>query len=259
MASWTVPHVAILIAALACTSCILVSHGRRVEGAQAAIINGLPVQRKDYPFYCDVITTKGRGGGVLTSPSFVLTAAHVVLSRSPDMVVVYVGSEMELRQVAAIAIHPLYKKNDGSKPEHSAYDIAVLKLKRPVQKVGIGLVQALPSRGANVLTVGRGLTSPPDQPSAQIPLDKLNSLWMKCNCAASTPYLAFAHAPRKGPCNGDSGSPVLLPTRNGYRLLSVLAVAFGVCDTTVRSDTAYGPSIPFHSLWIRQTMLRLGI
>ena len=98
------------------------------------------------------------GGGVLVSPRWVLTAAHVVeaLRASPGRVRPVVAGQV--REVKAVYLHPDWKRGGES-------DLALLHLRIPVEEVEpANVYRQSDEAGLTVRIVGHGASGPVGRP-----------------------------------------------------------------------------------------------
>ncbi len=193
--------------------------GLLAAGQCAAIANGeLPTDAEfaaETPWAVVLVHEDGRVGctGSLISPRFVLTAAHCA---SDGLTVLYGNRSRQAARRVAVreAIrHPSYTTGP------MAYDLGLLRLARPLRVRPVPLASRVeswtllrPYLPATIL--GWGSTSngegrPDVLRRTTVELGELQ--------LAGT-YLAY-NSPRGGPCDGDSGSPLLVTGHDGQPVL----------------------------------------
>jgi hypothetical protein len=133
--------------------------------ARAAIVGGQRVDPAAAPFFAFYEVC----GGSLVAPDLVLTASHCVEELTTRQIPpVEVGVARERRRVVRVAQHPFWValRRGARRPAFSiTFDLALLKLARPVSAPPIGLAPPeLLAPGAAVRVFGRGVLRPGERP-----------------------------------------------------------------------------------------------
>ncbi len=225
------------------------------------IVGGEEAVPGDWPFQVALIRNGGDPfadqycGGSLVAPEWVLTAAHCVNGRSPEMIDVGAGlhnlavpdPNWQRRDVAEIRMHPAYN------PSTDDSDIALLKLTVPVTfRAGqgailpIGAVAPVASSAGDLVGVmstvigwgdtlvqpapGGGHLFPDTLRQVDVPIIANST----CNAAYSneiTPNMLCAGyvSGGKDSCQGDSGGPLLAkdPATQIWRQVGVVSWGSG--------------------------------
>lgn len=210
------------------------------------IVGGTPVADGQYPFVTRLTVSRDQGnflcGGSLIDQSHVLTAAHCV-DRAPRAVRATVGqtnrndeSQGVVRDVTNVSIHPNFNLQ-----KNSAYDVAVLKLDRPIRNIQ-PIALARPKTEANkpkekATVAGYGRTSEGGATSdrlreAQVPIVSGKSC--KADYANEEaelevfPKIMICAGKNTGgvdACQGDSGGPLFRKINGKLRQIGI--VSFG--------------------------------
>ncbi|MFI5730814.1 S1 family peptidase [Kribbella sp. NPDC051587] len=198
-----------------------------------AMTGGTPARSADAPWMVGIANVadkpgepylqRYRCGGVLVSPTRVLTAGHCLDYAATGDVEFHIGSRIV--QAKAFSTHPGYRMMsstvDPNNPqaEVAVNDLTIVELARPVRGVRpLPLAREALQPGATLTVFGHGITAPPgpgttyseallkadlkvQSPSVCAAEDKSG--------AASDPSVLCAQAPAMNVCPGDSGGPVV--------------------------------------------------
>ena len=264
--SWRAAAIAVAFLASAVAAFAL---ARRVEGLEApaaAIINGTESRWSTVPYYCAVkkaatSQNPGSAGGVLISPTCVITAAHVASDTRPRdfEVLTYPGV---VSKVAAVHVHPQYTRK-GLKN-----DVALLRLAKPVTASTIKIADRPTPVHTLVMVAGRGKTSRDQAAVVDIFKAPLNVINMVVKPSADPGVLLFQSTSQnvnnlKRPCYGDSGGPVVNMTGNKRELVSINSAVNGGCSAERTPDgklytyPLYGPDLVAYRPWIARVMAQM--
>lgn len=100
-----------------------------------------------------LVDSAGSGSGVLITPRWVVTAAHVVANAKPAALIVQIGNNRF--RVGRIVIHPEYSKHSGF--SRTAFDQALLQLEGASTTAPARIDARLPELNALVTMVGYGV------------------------------------------------------------------------------------------------------
>jgi len=234
-------------------------YAQRAQTLLPAIVNGAVVADQMYPFMAAIQFSDAESlenpyahqcGGTLISQNTVMTAAHCVSQKDtdgtltiepPSLFKVVLGmnsyglGQGVTGQVKEIRVHPKY-----SRPKNPAfaYDVAILTLEEPITTIApIQLGAIKPSKGLSTATVlGWGATSTSSPEMARRLQEGQVQTKTASQCAREVKAgthgglrfnssIQLCTASASGPCNGDSGGP-LLQSQSG-RFVEVGIVSFG--------------------------------
>ena len=226
---------------------------------ETRVVGGTAVSNGKYPFMVSLQYNRAGTspledhfcGGTLIDASHVLTAAHcadivngargsgyVPASRLRIVVgtTVLNSSQGQARGItgsSAISIHPSYS------PAQLAYDVAVIKLNKPVsglQPIGLDLVnsQRFENAGRPLSVAGWGTTS-----TGGVPVNRMREARppVVSDIAAKRAYRSsfipslMVAAGKQGvdSCFGDSGGPLFAPVSGGYRQVGITSFGSNRC------------------------------
>ncbi|WP_237057075.1 S1 family peptidase [Microbulbifer sediminum] len=254
-----------------------------VSSAASAIIIRDDIEDEKYQIPASEIPVladfPGEGHGVLISPQWVVTVAHVVcmqhvreivingLPRKVESVVVHPGHRMPPETLVKEAL----ASGDGSKLRAflaSSDDIALVKLKVPVTDVKtISLYRGRDELGRSVQLVGKGATGnghegmEPGSPHR-------TSLRRAFNVISSvdTRWITYTFDPPESALplegmsgNGDSGGPILMREGRQWQLAGLVSWDSSERDLRMYRGARYGDGgnnvrISHYVAWIESTM-----
>lgn len=202
----------------------------------------------------------GEGHGVLISPQWVVTAAHVACMQHIDAIMI----KGQPRQVESITVHPGYKappeslikealaSGDGASLRAflaSSDDLALIKLKTPVTDVEpVALYRGSDEIGKTVQLIGKGATGhgkdgikphSPHRTSLRRAFNVISSVdarWISYTFdapASAVPLEGMAG-------NGDSGGPLLIREGRHWQLAGLVAWVSSQRDLRSYRGAQYG-------------------
>jgi secreted trypsin-like serine protease len=220
---------------------------------QTRVIGGTSVPNGKYNFVAALLDTRYGStayyqqfcGGALIDKDSVLTAAHCVYGESAVPLKVAVGKTVlssnqgQTRRVSRIFVHPKYNPS-----WNDAYDVAVIKLKRPVSGIApVKLATAsqdyleTPGRDATVAGWGNTVAQPPDGDAgsswpdrmreAQVPLVSDKQGQSVYGSSYFPSLMVAAGETGKDTCQGDSGGPMFAKVSDRYTQIGVTSFGAG--------------------------------
>lgn len=217
---------------------------------EGQVVGGTDVPNDKYPFMAALRDIRYGSnpyqqqfcGGTLIDRNSILTAAHCVSGASPRPLRVTVGrtvltsSQGETRRVSRIFVHPKY--ND----RRNAYDVAVLKLKSPVEDIEpikpAGRRQNFLEREWKpVIVAGWGATAqskfgtrfPNRMHEARIPV-RSDSFGRSAHGSYFVSKLMVAAGKDgKSACFGDSGGPIFKKVNGSWRQIGITSFGPSRC------------------------------
>lgn len=226
-----------------------------------AIIGGNDATQ-DYPF---MVTLRDGNdahycGGALVARRWVLTAGHCTHVPVKDLTVKVGGTHLEkggsVRGITRIVRHPRYTAD----PLDLRYDIALLKLNRPVTQTPIKIAARSGSPGTPVRILGWGMTCEdgnecPEPPTTLQELDTEIVPDDRCTGIDAASDICSRHPTKQAQaCALDSGGPMVRAKRGRWVLVGVTS-RDGDEETDPR---CVGPGVwtdaPAYAYWIEKTI-----
>ncbi|MER7011701.1 serine protease [Saccharopolyspora sp. NPDC000359] len=251
------------------------AHADEPEGAVTPYIIGGSPADQTYSFMISLQYERDgnpdshRCGGALVSPEWIVTAAHCVTQDTPDgtpvvldpaIFHVRIGSTDRttggsVAKIQEIVVHPDYQ----ALPERSeGDDVALLRLDAPSDQAPAPMASELTEPGTAVRQIGWGYTSNEDKGDpTKLPtqLQQLDTTVIppttpKCVADAGDDSWGIRDEgdvctdnPEgvRGPCGGDSGSPLLVREGDGWQVVGVDSRGVGsVCGESPDIYTSVG-------------------
>jgi secreted trypsin-like serine protease len=222
-------------------------------------------------------------GGAVISDSYIMTAGHCMEDQTASDITAYFGStsmfEGETRRVSRVYVHPQFYDPPG---HHVLHDIALLKLSTPLNMADRTLAKVcLPKSNVavpddtDVIAIGWGRTTQSGSISKtlqQVTLNVINSTadWCTVIAANTTIQLCAGIMPMGGkgefnllyskqfpllfigPCNGDSGGPLMAFNKdNLWEVQGIVSYGTG-CAAPFRAGVY--TRVSYYLDWINEIM-----
>lgn len=220
--------------------------------SEMGILNtGRPVRAQAYPWHIGLLINYGperkwRCGGILISPSYILTAAHC-LDQNPasnrqrlpvdvGVVEVFQGHDifaaptpLRLDPAWPVSFHPGWKEN-ATDPDN-AWDAALLKLAQPLTNATPAPVRTVAFVEGDAVTSGFGNYNAAGDPSSELRAVKVPVVGndtcrenLPQNYAARVGSFTLCAASRTADaCKRDSGSPLVIGTTQRPQTIGIVS------------------------------------
>lgn len=255
-----------------------------VSSTAGAIIIRHDIEDENYQVPASVLPAladfPGEGHGVLISPQWVVTAAHVACMQHHVQEITINGLS---RKVESVVVHSGYKEppeklveealasGDGSKLRAFlalSDDIALIKLKAPVTDVTpISLYRGSDEIGRTIQIIGKGATGngsegvEPHSPhrttlrKAFNVISSVDTRWISYTFDSPESAVPFEGAAG----NGDSGSPVLIREEGQWQLAGLVSWGSSQRDLRTYRGPRYGDGgnnvrISHYIAWIESSI-----
>ncbi|CAH1403753.1 unnamed protein product [Nezara viridula] len=219
------------------------------QGAQRRIVGGDEAGFGSFPWQAYIRIGSSRCGGSLVNRYHVVTAGHCVARANARQVQVTLGdyvinSAVEplpayTYGVRHISVHPYFKFT----PQADRFDVAVLRLDRPVQYMPHIAPICLPSKGEDFLgqfgwAAGWGALQPGSRlrpktlQAVDVPVidNRLCERWHRSNGINVVIYDEMMCAGYRGggkdSCQGDSGGPLMLERSGRWFLIGIVSAGY---------------------------------
>ncbi|GAB6027777.1 hypothetical protein CHUAL_002012 [Chamberlinius hualienensis] len=218
-------------------------------GVQRRIIGGDDAGFAHFPWQALIRIGSSRCGGSLVNRFYIITAGHCVARAKAPQVLVILGDyelksqseplESEFYRVVDIQVHPRFEFT----PQADRYDVAVLRLDRPVEYQPHITPICLPRKdesfeGMVGYVAGWGATEPGSKlrPSAlqvvDVPIitNSLCELWHREKGIGVRIFPEMMCAGYRGggkdSCQGDSGGPLMVNRQGVWYLIGIVSAGF---------------------------------
>lgn len=251
---------------------VTIDHPKKniVHDRRRRLVGGNPVASGEWPWIVQIqvmllskyyTTQISKCGGVIVSPSHIITAAHCLVKTTHEVI------QYEILLGAITENHPLQQKilidrNDitihpqfaiDSRTGKPRNDIALIRLQEKLQ-FGFNVQPVcLPTKedvkDQNCHFAGWGKTSENSLHSSNVNSIEAR-LWGHCDRSPSV-ICATYDGKNTGACKGDSGSPLICSRKNGSKyLVGILSYGGKTCPSIVDGHM----DVKYYLDWIKNTM-----
>lgn len=221
----------------------------------AAIVGG-GIQEEELPWIASLLNSRGHSscGAALIAPEWVITAAHCTNTNPnfPHPHAVRVGSLDKTQGGEVVKVverhqHPNFTTEGTPASRKGRYDIALLKIERPLDTPTLPLAESAAPDGSPVRALGWGFQDADFEKRTDVLKFLETSILPDQDCAdrsiiyrgafeACIDNPADAAGVNQGMCNGDSGSPLPRMVNGRWELVGIVSR-----ETTLRC--ADGPTV----------------